>query len=164
MLSEETASGEYPIEAVRVMDRIAVATEEKVEFKLHFASDEHVSDKSVAWAVGRSACWLAKDLDAKAIIAYTSSGFTARSVARFRPECVILGLTPNPDTYCKLNISWGVAPGLTCDFSNPEEMFSSAAELVVSKGYARKGDRIIITSGVPLGEAGSTNLIRVYEI
>lgn len=164
MLSEETASGEYPLEAVSVMDRIAKATEVNVQYRMDLTSDEHVSDTSVAWAVGRSASWLAKDLGAKAIVAYTNSGFTARSVARFRPECPILGLTPNKSTFRKLNISWGVIPGLCADFSDPEEMFSSAAEMAVSRGLAKKGDRIVITSGVPLGEQGSTNLIRVYEI
>ena len=164
MLSEETASGEYPVEAVSVMDRIALATEQNVEYRLDLTSDEHVSDKSVAWAVGRSASWLAKDLDAKAIVAYTNSGFTARSVARFRPEAPVLGLTPNVSTYRQMNIGWGVVPGICGDFEDAEEMFSSAAEVAVAKGYAKKGDKIIITSGVPLGVQGSTNLIRVYEI
>jgi pyruvate kinase len=164
MLSEETASGEYPVEAVRVMERIAAVTETNMEYKLDLSSDEHVSDKSISWAVGRSASWLAKDLGAKAIVAYTNSGFTARSVARFRPECPILGLTPSLQTYRKLGISWGVDPGLGTDFSDAEEMFASAAEIAVSRGYAKKGDRIVITSGVPLGQKGSTNLIRVYEI
>ncbi len=78
-----------------------------VEYRLDLSSDEHISDKSVAWAVGRSASWLAKDLDAKAIVAYTNSGFTARAVARFRPDTPILGVTPNVCTYRKMNISWG---------------------------------------------------------
>ncbi|PLX69403.1 MAG: pyruvate kinase [Denitrovibrio sp.] len=164
MLYEETASGEYPVEAVSVMNRIALATEQNVEFRLDLSNEEHISDKSVAWAVGRSASWLSKDLDAKAIVAYTNSGFTARAVARFRPEAPILGVTPNIHTYRKMNLSWGVAPVLCGNFDDAEEMFSSAAEMAVSQGYARKGDKIIITSGIPLGEAGSTNLIRVYEI
>ncbi|ADD67833.1 pyruvate kinase [Denitrovibrio acetiphilus DSM 12809] len=164
MLSEETASGEYPLESVNVMNRIALATEENIQYNLDIASSEHVSDKTVAWAVGRSASWLAKDLGAKAIVAYTNSGFTARSVARFRPECPILGLTSKLGTYRKLNISWGVIPGLSEAFEEAEEMFSSAAEMAVAKGFAGKGDRIVITSGIPLGSEGSTNLIRVYEI
>jgi pyruvate kinase len=164
MLSEETAAGEYPVEAVAVMDRIARTTENNIQYNLNISSEEHVSDKTVAWAVGRSASWLAKDLGAKAIIAYTNSGFTARSVARFRPECPILGLTPNLATYRKMNISWGVIPGLSEGFEDAEEMFSRAAQLAVSKGFAKKGDKIVITSGIPLGSAGSTNLIRVYEI
>lgn len=149
MLSEETASGEYPVEAVAVMDRIACSTEKHVQYKLDVSSDEHVSDKSVAWAVGRSASWLAKDLNAKAIIAYTNSGFTARSVARFRPHCPIIGLTPNENTFRQLNISWGVRPGLSKGFEDAEKMFSSAAEIAVEQGFAEKGDTVIITSGIP---------------
>lgn len=164
MLSEETASGEYPVEAVSVMNRIAIATESNVQYKLDITSLEHISDKSVAWAVGRSASWLARDLDAKAIVAYTNSGFTARSVARFRPDCPILGLTPHLETARKMNLSWGVIPGICDSFADAEEMFSSAAEMTVAMGLAKKGDRIVITSGVPLGVKGSTNLIRVYEI
>ena len=164
MLSEESAVGEYPVEAVAVMDRIARTTENNIQYNLNIASEEHVSDKTIAWAVGRSASWLAKDLGAKAIVAYTNSGFTARSVARFRPECPILGLTPNIATFRKLNISWGVIPGLSEGFEDAEEMFSKAAQLAVSKGFAKKGDKIVITSGIPLGTEGSTNLIRVYEI
>lgn len=164
MLSEETAAGEYPVEAVAVMDRIALTTEENIQYNLNIASEEHVSDKTVAWAVGRSASWLAKDLGAKAIVAYTNSGFTARSVARFRPECPILGLTPNESTFRKMNISWGVIPGLSEGYEDAEEMLSSAAQMAVAKGFAQKGDKIVITSGIPLGTAGSTNLIRVYEI
>lgn len=164
MLSEETAAGEYPVEAVSVMCRIATSTEPNVKYELDLSSSEHVSDKTVAWAVGRSSSWLAKDLDAKAIIAYTNSGFTARSVARFRPECPILAITPNENTYRKLNISWGVAPSLSPNYDEAESMFKSAAKLAVDKGFAKEGDRIIITSGIPLGEKGSTNTIRVYEI
>ncbi|PLX66588.1 MAG: pyruvate kinase [Denitrovibrio sp.] len=164
MLSEETASGQYPVEAVAVMERIALSTEPHVQYKLDVSSDEHISDKSVAWAVGRSASWLAKDLNAKAIVAYTNSGFTARSVSRFRPSCPIIGLTPNESTFRQLNIFWGVQPGLSKSFEDSDEMFSSAASIVVEKGIAQKGDTIIITSGIPLGAKGSTNLIRVYEI
>jgi len=164
MLSEESASGEYPVEAVSVMNRIALATEHHVDYKLGFGSDEQVSDKSVAWAVGRSACWLAKDVDAKAIVAYTDSGTTARSVSRFRPAAPILGLTSNQETYTKLGISWGVEAVVCPRFDDAEEMFSSAAEIAASKGLAAKGDKIIITSGIPLGQPGSTNMIRVYEI
>lgn len=164
MLSEETASGEYPVEAVSVMDRIARFTEGNVQYKLDLRSEEHISDKTVAWAVGRSAGWLAKDLDVKLIVAYTNSGLTARSVARFRPECPILGLTPKLSTFRKMNLSWGVIPGLCDDYKDAEEMFARAADMAVSVGLAEKGDKIVITSGVPIGVQGSTNLIRVYEI
>lgn len=165
MLSEETASGKYPVEAVRVMDGLARATEQHVISEFSLKSDEHVTDKkNIAWAVGRSACWLAKDLEAGAVVAYTESGFTAASVARFRPAAPILALTPNKRTFTKLNMFWGVVPGLTEGFQDIEEMFSTAAEIAVAKGIAKQGDNIIITAGVPLGVKGSTNMVKVYEI
>lgn len=164
MLSEETASGKYPVDAVKAMDGLAQATEQHVVSEFSVKSDEHASNKNMAWAVGRSACWLAKDLGASAVVAYTESGFTAASVARFRPNAPILALTPHTGTYNKLNMFWGVIPGLTESFSDMEEMFSTAAEIAVSNGLALKGDHIVITAGVPMGITGSTNVVRVYEI
>lgn len=164
MLSEETASGDFPVEAVKVMHQIAIATESHIDYDINVKSEEHTTDKSVSWAVGRSASWLAKDLDAKAIVAYTESGFTVSSVARFRPVCPILGLTPNDSTYRKLNLFWGVIPGKCEGFTDIDELFSNAAEFAVARGLAKKGDRIIITAGTPLGERGSTNIVKVYEI
>lgn len=164
MLSEETANGKYPVETVSVMDSLARATEQHVISEFGMKSDEHAGNKNMAWAVGRSACWLAKDLGASAVVAYTESGFTAASVARFRPSAPILALTPNMKTYTKLNMFWGVIPGLTESFSDMEEMFATAAEIAVSKGLAQKSQHIVITAGVPMGITGSTNVVRVYEI
>jgi len=163
MLSEETASGEYPVEAVNVMNRLAKATESHISNDVDISSSE-THTKSVSWAVGRSASWLAKDLDAKAIVAYTESGFTVASVSRFRPVCPILGLTPNDSTYRKLNMFWGVTPGHCGKFADLDELFANAAEFAVSKGLAKSGDRIIITAGTPLGVRGSTNIVKVFEI
>jgi pyruvate kinase len=164
MLSEETASGKYPVESIKVMDKIARATEGHIDYQLGIDSDSHVSDYSTSWAVGRSASQLARDLGAKLIVAYTESGFTARCVARFRPPCPIIGLTPNMRTFRKLNMLWGVKPGYTEGFTDIEEMFSSAAEYAVTNGFAESGDKIVITAGTPLGVKGSTNVIKIYDI
>jgi len=162
MLSEETASGNFPVEAVKVMDKIAESTESHIDYE-NF-KDEESALHTVSSAVGRSASWLAKDLNAKAIIAYTQSGFTASSVAKFRPACPILGLTPNEETQNRLNIMWGVVPGVTEGFEHTTDMFRSAGEIAIKKGIAKAGDILIITAGTPLGVKGSTNLIKVYEI
>jgi pyruvate kinase len=161
MLSEETASGDFPVEAVQVMRNIAESTEKHIDYEKFRISDAHST--TISSAVGRSAAWLAKDLNAKAIIAYTQSGFTARSVAKFRPPCPILGLTPNPKTFNKLNIMWGVEPGVTGSFEHTRHMFEAAGKMAIEKGLAQKGDTIIITAGTPLGVKGSTNLIKVYQ-
>ena len=165
MLSEETASGAYPVEAVNVMNKLAEATESHINYEMGVNSpSEDTHTKSVSWAVGRSASWLAKDLGAKAIVAYTESGFTVSSVARFRPVCPILGLTPNESTFRKLNMFWGVIPGHCGGFSDLDELFANAAEFAVAKGLAKSGDRIVITAGTPLGVRGSTNMVKVFEI
>jgi len=164
MLSEETASGEFPVESVKVMDKLALATEGHISYEMGVRSEEHTTDKSVSWAVGRSASWLARDLEAKAIVAYTESGFTVSSVARFRPQCPIIGLTPNVGTFRKLSMFWGVVPGHCSGFADIDDLFANAAESAVAMGFAKQGDRIIITAGTPLGTRGSTNIIKVYEI
>lgn len=164
MLSEETASGQFPVEAVRVMDSLALATESHISYELNMSNTDYTDDKSISWAVGRSASWLAKDLNAKAIIAYTESGFTVSNVAQFRPSCPVLGLTPNLTTYRRLSLYWGVTAGKSIGFSDLDDLFTYAAEHAVSHGLAKKGDRIIITAGTPLGVRGSTNIVKVFEI
>lgn len=165
MLSEETASGNYPVDSVKVMSNLARATEQHIVANRSVSiPEQELETSNVARAVGRSACSLAKDLAAGAIVAYTNSGFTAGSVARFRPSSPIIALTPNPRTFTKLNMYWGVMPGMTDNFENIEEMFTNAAEITVAKGLASKGDNVVITAGTPLGETGSTNMIKIYQI
>lgn len=164
MLSEETASGKYPVEAVKVMDSLAEATESHINYEQNMTNTEHEEDITVASAVGRSACWLAKDLNAKVIIAYTETGFTVSNVARFRPSCPVLGLTPNVTTLRRMGLYWGAKAGWSKRFEDIDDLFTYAAEYAVGQGLARQGDRIVITAGTPLGVKGSTNMVKVFEI
>lgn len=164
MLSDETAMGEYPIEAVQVLDRIAITT----EFHLNeypFIKDPMSGHASTTEsAIGRSACLLAEDLHAAAIVAATSSGSTARLAARFRPSFPVIGLTPHPRTERQLTLSWGVIPGLVSPFSAADEIFELARSWSLEHRLVQSGDRLVVTAGVPVGKRGTTNLLRVIEI
>ncbi|MFH1491007.1 MAG: pyruvate kinase [Pseudomonadota bacterium] len=164
MLSEETAIGEYPVEAVEMLDRIIRATEPHLQERL-FADDSYTDPSpKTEWAIGRSACFLAEDLQASAIIACTSSGSTARLVARFRPVCPLLGLTPNRLTKRQLTLSWGVIPAIVTDFKDTDEFFELAGSWALEHRFVEPGGRLIVTAGVPVGKAGTTNLLKVIEI
>ena len=164
MLSEETAMGNYPIEAVHILDRIARVTEAHLDQRL-FVS-EAMSDRlpMTASSISRAACQMAEDLGAAAIVAGTSSGSTARLVARFRPSCPVVGLTPNQQTERQLTLSWGVIPASVTSFTDTERMFAVARSWVMEHGVAASGDRLIVTAGVPVGVPGSTNLLKVIEL
>jgi len=164
MLSDETAMGEYPVESVRVLDRIARATEGHLrEFT---ATNDPVKtfSGSTESAIGRAACNIAEELNSPAIVAATSSGSTARLVSRYRPSCPVLALTPDPAIERQLTISWGVIPVLVALFKETDEIFELARLWVLEHNIARKDDRLIVTAGVPIGEPGTTNLLKVLKI
>jgi pyruvate kinase len=164
MLSEETAIGAYPVEAVTVLDKIARATEPYVEERsyLNEPPSEHLP--TTERAITRSACLLSQDIRAAAIVAGTFSGSTARLVARFRPSSPVLGLTPHLHTLRQLALSWGVIPGLVDFFSDADEMFALASTWALDKGFAERGDRLIVTAGIPVKVSGTTNLLKVIEV
>ncbi|MGC8718687.1 MAG: pyruvate kinase [Thermodesulforhabdaceae bacterium] len=163
MLSEETAIGSYPIEAVRMLDRIARSTESVLE---DFLRDSLVEDveNSVENAISRSAWEIAKELKASAIVASTASGKTARLVSRFRPSVPIIAVTHRESTFRQLGLSWGVIPALTEPFTGTDDMFEEAKKWVLEHGIAGVGSKIVVTAGIPVGQMGTTNLIRVIDI
>jgi pyruvate kinase len=161
MLSDETAIGAYPIAAVRVLDRIARATERHLHDRSFSIEPLSETLPMTASAIGRSACFLAEDLRADAIVACTSSGSTARLVARFRPACPVLGLTPSEQTERQLTLSWGVEPALVAPFTSTDEIFDLAREWALEHQAMATGGRIVVTAGVPVGEPGTTNLLKV---
>jgi pyruvate kinase len=164
MLSDETAMGLYPFEAVSTLDRIARTTEPYIDESRFL--NESMSDllPGTAAAISRAACWLAIDLQAAAVVATSSSGSTARLVARFRPPCPIIGLTDRIETQRQLSLSWGVIPQLVDAFHDTDRMFASARSWALERGLATEGDRLIITAGVPVGVSGTTNLLKVMEL
>lgn len=167
MLSEETASGDYPVESVSFMSRIADVSEAEFPFwdwvKRDLAYGDS-SDMSTEDATSHSATVLARDINAVAIVASTASGMTARLVSRFRPECPIIAMTPYQSTLRSLNISWGVMPVKVPVFKATDELFNLASQVVMERNIGRKGERIVITAGVPVGVRGKTNLLRAMEL
>ncbi len=160
MLSGETANGDYPLEAVKTMVRIAIRAEADIDYKKRFRMTE-TTDPSVTDAVSRAAVALAHDLNARTIVTVTTSGITARRISRYRPDCPIIGCTTNPVVCRQMNLSWGVTPLLIKLEHDTFELFEHAIEAVEAAGYLENGELAILTAGVPLGMSGTTNLIKV---
>jgi pyruvate kinase len=161
MLSSETAVGDYPVAAVKMMDRIArsVEADENYRRMMH----EHVpkSDATTADAVALAAVEMAYNLDAKLIVTFTSTGNTALRVSRNRPPTPVLAITPNTRAERQLTVAWGVVTYLTDDVHDTEEMVVTATRAITDTQLLEPGDRYVITAGVPFGMRGTTNLIRV---
>lgn len=164
MLSGETAVGEYPIAAVQVMHDIAKCTEQSLqEGSKHEWSHERGS-LSVTESVAESVCRIAYETGARAILCNTSSGSTAQLVSKYRPSTPIIALTPDETAYRQLALSWGVESLLIPPVYQAEEMFMNVVNTVVAMGLASDGDKVVITSGVPIGKSGTTSLIKVHSI
>jgi pyruvate kinase len=164
MLSAETAVGKYPVETVAMMDKIARETENTIDHKQILANRAPTSDQSVADAISFATCHIAASFQARAIVTYTSSGSTARMVARYRPLIPILAKSPREVTIRQLALSWGVVPIRSREVRTTDQMIRRAKATAVRTGFVGKGDRIIITAGIPFGVAGTTNLIKVERI
>ena len=163
MLSEETAVGAYPVEAVSMMARIAEDAEDALPFSPTEPSGSQ-AEVSLGESVGRAACELARAIDAAAIITFSQSGATPRLVARHRPRRLILAPTPLESTYRRLSLVWGVVPILSEEAKDTDEMVQRALDESLQSGLVRRGQRVVITSGVPMGVPGSTNLIEVHVL
>ena len=163
MLSEETAVGAYPVESVAMMARIAQDAESALPFTPQ-PWDTGRQAASLEESVGRAACDLARHIDAAAIITFTQSGSTPKLVAKHRPRRLILAPTPLESSYRRLSLVWGVVPILGEAAKDTDEMVRKALDESLNSGLVRKGQRVVITSGVPMGVPGSTNLIEVHVL
>lgn len=164
MLSGETAAGAYPIEAVDTMSRIAVRTEEDIDYKAAFAARGVEDESDVTNAVARAAVSTAHDTGAAAIISVTKSGYTARFISKYRPACPIIACTPDEQTYRQLNLYSDVAPVLTGEAGSGEDLFETAVQAAVKAGYVKSGDLVVITGGFPVGVPGTTNFVKVQIV
>jgi len=160
MLSEETAIGKYPVEAVSMMARIAEDAESGFPFEEWIQRVEKETEKSIPEAVGHAACKLAESLNAASIITFTQSGSTARLAAKYRPKQPILAPTPLEKTFRSLALIWGVVPVLGESIKDTDEIVDRAFKAALESGLVKKGQRIVITAGAPVGVSGTTNLIR----
>ena len=164
MLSGETAGGKYPVEALTAMTGIVVEAEASIDYWRHFQKQRVVPASNINDAITHTCCLTAKDLDAKAILAATNSGRTARMICRFRPSCPVAALTMHEKVRRQLNICWGVIPFLTGEVNSTDRIFSLSAEVALKERLVQAGDTVVITAGVPLGKSGSTNLIKAQVI
>ncbi|MFC1798750.1 pyruvate kinase [Thermodesulfobacteriota bacterium] len=161
MLSEESAVGEYPVEAVRFMRRIIVSAEK------NFPHEEYLKRlpcKQVPDSVAYASCVLADHLDAKAIVPTTRSGFTATQVARFRPRAKIIALSPDIATVRRLTLYWGCITSVVPDTRDMDEMIEKSASAALKTGRVGEGDLIIITAGFPVLASGTTNMMKVKQL
>jgi len=160
MLSEETAVGKYPVEAVKMMIRIAEDAESGFPFDAWGQRFETSREKALPEAVSHAACKLAEEINAAAIIAFTQSGRTAQLVAKYRPGRPILAPTPLEETYRRLALIWGVAPILSEDMKTTDEMIDKTLAATVKLGLVPRGHKVVIIAGAPVGVPGTTNLIK----
>ena len=163
MLSGETAAGKHPVEAVAVMAKIALATEENINYRKRFRSTEFQTHSTVD-AISHATCGMAIDIGAKAIVVCSLSGMTARMISRFRSPVDILGITTSEHTWRKLALSWGVVPTMSVEYKSTDVLFYVATQLAREKLGLKSGDKIVITGGVPSGQSGNPNLIKVEVI
>lgn len=161
MLSEETASGKYPIESLQFMVRIIKSAEKS------FSNNKYlrlVPKKETSESVAHASCILAEHLDAVAIVATTQSGHTAMHISHFRPKPMIIASSPNKSTVRQLALFWGCVPILVESAKDTDEMIDKAASLALEMENVSKGDLIVITAGHPVWVAGATNMLRVKRL
>lgn len=164
MLSAETAVGEYPAEAVKMMDRIAHSVETDAGYQRNMREHYPTPEDTTADAVSLGACQMAFNLSARVIVTFTSSGTTAMRVSRNRPAAPILAITPNERASRQMSVVWGVSPIFSDEIHNTDEMVEVATRAIHRAGAGVEGERFVITAGVPFGMRGTTNLIRVERI
>ena len=163
MLSGETAIGEYPVEAVRTMSKIARRTENDIDYISRFEQfTERGSD--ITSAVSHAACQAAADLGASAIIAVSESGYTPRMLSRFRPDTGIIGCSPTPKSCRQLMLSWGVTPLKTDEVDSTDKLFENAAEKALASRLVNPGELAVVVAGTPLKTPGTTNMLKAITL
>ena len=163
MLSGETAAGKYPVEAVRTMDAIALRTEANIDR----AKPLKVSGKerlSITAAMAHAACTTAVDIGADAILTVSQRGVTAQMVSRFRPQTTVVALLLDEQVRRQMSLYWGVEAVMMPYASNSDELVDFAVEAAEKAGVVKNGDLVVVTAGVPVGVAGTTNMIRVKQV
>ena len=161
MLSAESASGQYPVEAVATMNRIAEEVERDPIYWQVITAQRNAPEATGSDAIAAASHQIADTLGLKAVTAWTFSGSTAFRIARERPNSTVLALTPKRDTARRLALVWGVHAIVTKDANDVDDMAFRAAKFAVRAGFAKVGDRIIIVAGVPFGTPGATNMVRI---
>ena len=164
MLSGETAAGKYPVEAVKTMATIAKRTEETLANDREVEIGTGDGELTVTNAISHATCETAKNLGAQSILTFTSKGYTARMVSKFKPMSPIIATTPDEGVMRRLNLSWGVYPIQALKAKDTDEMINIAINAAKDKGYIQPNNLVVITAGLPIGISGTTNLIKIEVI
>ncbi|GGC93636.1 pyruvate kinase [Thalassobacillus devorans] len=164
MLSGETAAGNYPVEAVQTMNNIAKKTETGLDYKAILQERSKTSDMTITDAISQSVTHTAINLSVNAVVAPTESGHTARMISKYRPKAPIVAITSNERVLRQLSLVWGVHGVLGKRAATTDDMLGEAIDRGLASGVVNRGDRVIITAGVPVGESGTTNLMKVHVI
>ncbi len=160
MLSGETASGDYPVEAVKVMDKVATESEKKIRSRLN----QEIDKDDVSHIICYSAVMAASKLDAKAVVAFTETGSTPRQISQFRPRMPIHAMTPSKEVMEDLAMVWGVYPHKFEQQEDVKRMILNAVDRLKSSGYVEVGDKIVMVFGYHMGRSGMTNMAEIYTV
>lgn len=163
MLSGETAAGKYPVEAVKTMAEIARRAEQSIAHE-DILSRTAIKELNITNAISHATCTTANDLKASAILTATASGHTARMVSRFRPKSPIIAASNSMRTVRQMALVWGVYPVFSVSADSTDAVIDEAINSAMEEGYINSGELIVITAGVPVGVAGSTNLLKVHIV
>ena len=164
MLSGETAAGAYPVEAVKTMVRIAERTEQDVDYRKRFYQNARETDADITNAICHASCTTALDLNAKAIVTVTKSGTSARMLSKYRPESDIISCATTEKVCRQLSLTWGVTPIVIKEEKEVFHLFDKAIQAAVKMKLLEAGDLTVITSGVPIGVSGTTNMMKVQVV
>ncbi|AWE08319.1 pyruvate kinase [Lysinibacillus sp. 2017] len=164
MLSGETAAGLYPVESVAMMNKIAERTENSLDYRSIVVQRSREKGTNMTEAISQAVATTSINLGVKAILAPTESGNTAKMIAKYRPGVSIIAVTSQANTAQKLTLVWGVKPIVTHEVETTDEILELSVDEALSHEYVSYGDVVVITAGVPVGEAGTTNLMKVHVI
>jgi pyruvate kinase len=164
MLSGETAAGSYPVEAVTTMNNIAARAEQALEYREMLQNRSRISGTTITDAIGQSVAHTALNLNASAIVTPTESGHTARMISKYRPKAPIIAVTSEASVSRKLSLVWGVTAQIGEKASTTDDMLDLSVQESINTGLVKHGDLIVITAGVPVGETGTTNIMKVHVV
>jgi len=164
MLSAETAAGEYPVEAVAIMNRIIAEVEQDSHYRVVLDANSPEAQATPADAICEALHGIVHTLPIAVTVTYTSSGFSTLRAARERPEAPILSLTPNVDTARRLSLVWGNHSVQTPDIQRVQEMVERACQVAFDEGFATVGESLVIMAGMPFGKSGTTNMLRIAQV
>ncbi|MBM7578925.1 pyruvate kinase [Jeotgalibacillus terrae] len=164
MLSGETAAGDYPVESVQTMNNIASRAEEALDYKAILSKRSKRFERNMTDAIGQAVAHTALNLEVNAIIAPTESGHTAKMISKYRPEATIVAVTSDSSVSRRLALVWGVYPQVGAKTETTDEMLDMAVTESLNSGCVKHGDLVVITAGVPVGESGTTNLMKIHIV